>query len=55
VGASGEELAAARRGAERHGLTPFGEMDGATPCFRVKDPDCHEVELYVDPAAARRG
>ena len=54
VGTSREALAAARQEAERHGLTPFGEVDGATPCFCVKDPDGHEIELYVDPAAGRR-
>lgn len=49
VGRGAEDLAAARREAEQHGLTPFGETQGATPCFCVTDPDGHEVELYVDP------
>ena len=48
VGQSREALDAARREAERHGLTPFGEMEGRTPSFCVKDPDGHEIELYVE-------
>ena len=51
VGRSREALEAARHDAERAGLQPFGEVDGATPCFCVKDPDGHTVELYVDPGA----
>ena len=52
VGRSAEELEAARRDARGLGLTPFGEMQGTTPCFCVRDPDGHEVELYVDLAGA---
>ncbi|HEV8440172.1 MAG TPA: VOC family protein [Methylomirabilota bacterium] len=48
VGRSREGLETARQDARRHGLTPFGEMDGATPCFCVKDPDGNEIELYVE-------
>jgi catechol 2,3-dioxygenase len=51
VGRSGQDLDAARREAERRGLAPFGEMDGATPGFCVRDPDGNEIELYVDTAA----
>jgi len=51
VGGSRAALEAARGDAERAGLHPFGEVDGATPCFCVRDPDGHTVELYVDPAA----
>jgi len=51
VGSTREALEAARRDAERAGLVPFGEVGGATPCFCVKDPDGHTVELYVDPGA----
>ena len=51
VGGSREALETARRDAERAGLVPFGETGGATPCFCVKDPDGHTVELYVDPGA----
>ena len=47
VGGSREALEAARGDAERAGLVPFGESDGATPCFCVKDPDGHTVELYA--------
>jgi catechol 2,3-dioxygenase len=47
VGGSREALEAARRDAERAGLAPFGEADGATPCFCVRDPDGHTVELYA--------
>lgn len=48
VGATREALEAARREAEEAGLVPFGEARGATPCFCVRDPDGHTVELYVD-------
>lgn len=47
VGASPAELQAARRWCEAHGLAPFGET---TVSFSVRDPDGHEVELYVDGA-----
>jgi catechol-2,3-dioxygenase len=47
IGATREALQAARREAEQAGLVPFGEVDGATPCFCVKDPDGHTVELYA--------
>ena len=47
VGGTREDLQAARREAEQAGLQPFGETGGATPCFCVKDPDGHTVELYV--------
>ena len=51
VGGTREALEAARREAEQAGLVPFGESDGATPCFCVKDPDGHTVELYATPLA----
>ena len=44
VGRELDDLAAARRIAEAHGLTPFGETARS---FSVRDPDGHEVELYV--------
>lgn len=47
VGSTLDALQAARREAERAGLVPFGETGGATPCFCVKDPDGHTVELYA--------
>jgi catechol 2,3-dioxygenase len=47
VGGTRESLEAARREAEQAGLVPFGETQGATPCFCVKDPDGHTVELYA--------
>ena len=47
VGASLDELAEARRWVESHGLTPFGEYERG---FCVRDPDGHEVELYVEAA-----
>jgi catechol 2,3-dioxygenase len=50
VGGTREALQAARREAEQAGLVPFGEVAGATPCFCVRDPDGHTVELYVDPS-----
>jgi catechol 2,3-dioxygenase len=48
IGRSRSLLDAARAEAERHGLAPFGEVDGVTPCFCVNDPDGNEIELYVD-------
>jgi catechol 2,3-dioxygenase len=45
VGASLEELAAARGWVEAHGLAPFGDTDMS---FSIRDPDGHEIELYVD-------
>ncbi|HET7875936.1 MAG TPA: VOC family protein [Methylomirabilota bacterium] len=51
VGTSRAELDEAHRDLERHGLEPFGETEGATPCFCVRDPDGNEVELYVEPRA----
>jgi catechol 2,3-dioxygenase len=50
VGDSAEDLAAARRAVEAHGLTPFGEYARG---FCVRDPDGHEVELYVEPPITR--
>ena len=46
VGSSLAALASARRWVEEHGLTPFGETPSS---FSVRDPDGHEIELYVDP------
>lgn len=48
VGTSLDELAAARRRVESHGLQPFGE---AAQSFSIRDPDGHEIELYVELAA----
>ena len=48
VGTSLDELTAARRHLEAHGLAPFGEYARG---FCVRDPDGHEIELYVDPEA----
>ena len=39
------DVAAARRWVESHGLTPFGEFDKG---FCVRDPDGHEIELYAE-------
>jgi catechol 2,3-dioxygenase len=49
IGSSLEELRDARRWVESHGLPPFGETPSS---FSVRDPDGHEIELYVDTAAA---
>jgi catechol 2,3-dioxygenase len=46
VGASLDDLAAARARIEAHGLAPFGETPTS---FSVRDPDGHQIELYVDP------
>ena len=45
VGPSLAQLAQARRWVEAHGLKPFGETPSS---FSVRDPDGHEIELYVD-------
>jgi catechol 2,3-dioxygenase len=53
VGRSREDLEAARAESVARGLVPFGEqVDGRTPCFCVRDPDGHEVELYVEAGPA---
>jgi catechol 2,3-dioxygenase len=44
VGASLDDLAAARREVLAHGLTPFGETPRS---FSVRDPDGHQIELYA--------
>jgi catechol 2,3-dioxygenase len=49
VGTTQGDLAEARRRVEAHGLTPFGEYDRG---FCVRDPDGHEIELYVEAPAA---
>lgn len=49
VGSSEGDLARARRHVESHGLTPFGEYARG---FCVRDPDGHEIELYVTAAGA---
>lgn len=51
VGDSLADLAAARRWVEAHGLAPFGEQEAL---FCVRDPDGHEIELYVDLAGSAR-
>lgn len=45
-----DDLATARRWVEANGLVPFGEYARG---FCVRDPDGHEIELYVEPAASR--
>ena len=53
VGRARGDLEAARAECAARGLAPFGEQaDGRTPCFCVRDPDGHEVELYVEMAPA---
>lgn len=52
VGTAREALDEARRWVEAHGLTPFGEMHGReSASFSIRDPDGHEIELYVDLSA----
>ena len=52
IGETHEDLAAARRDVVAHGLEPFGEYANG---FCVRDPDGHEIELYVEPARAVSG
>ena len=40
-----EDLGNARRSMERAGLTPYGEYERG---FCVRDPDGHEIELYLE-------
>jgi catechol-2,3-dioxygenase len=47
IGTTREALEAARTEALGAELSPFGEMDGASPGFCVRDPDGHTVELYA--------
>ena len=49
IGSTREDLEAARGDVERRGLAPFGDGGGDTPSFCVKDPDGHDIELYVEP------
>jgi catechol 2,3-dioxygenase len=44
VGGDDDALGRARRWVEAHGLTPFGDTRTS---FCVRDPDGHEIELYV--------
>ena len=44
-----DDVAAARRWVESHGLVPFGEYERG---FCVRDPDGHEIELYTERAAS---
>jgi len=45
VGTSLDDLARARHEVETHGLVAFGETERS---FSVRDPDGHQIELYVD-------
>lgn len=45
VGSSLDELAASRAWLVARGFTPFGETPSS---FSIRDPDGHEIELYVD-------
>jgi catechol 2,3-dioxygenase len=47
IGQTPDDLAAARAHVERHGLEPFGEYANG---FCVRDPDGHEIELYIETA-----
>ena len=51
IGSRPEELAAARRAMAGQGFEPFGDAAGERPCFCVRDPDGHTIELYVDTAS----
>lgn len=51
IGATPDDLEAARRHVVAHGLAPFGEYANG---FCIRDPDGHEIELYVE-AARQRG
>jgi catechol 2,3-dioxygenase len=51
VGETADDLAAARRDVEAQGVTPFGEYASG---FCVRDPDGHEVELYIEPPGGAR-
>ncbi len=49
IGTARAALDEARRWVEAHGFTPFGEMNAReSASFSIRDPDGHEIELYVD-------
>ena len=49
VGTSRQALDEARRWVTTRGLAPFGEISGRdSASFSIRDPDGHEIELYVD-------
>lgn len=49
VGTAREALDLARRWVATCGLAPFGEMNTRdSASFSIRDPDGHEIELYVD-------
>jgi catechol 2,3-dioxygenase len=52
VGACLADLAQARRAVETAGLSAFGET---ATSFCVRDPDGHEIELYVESAPGASG
>lgn len=53
IGRSREALRSARDECLTRGLVPFGDQEGARmPCFCVRDPDGHEVELYAEVGPA---
>ena len=52
VGETLDDLAAARRDVVAEGLAPFGEYANG---FCVRDPDGHEIELYIEPVRASAG
>lgn len=47
VGDTRDDLAAAQRHVVTQGLEPFGEYANG---FCVRDPDGHEIELYIESA-----
>lgn len=54
IGTSREELDAARRALERLGLPVFGESRfERSHAISTRDPDGHEIELYVELADSR--
>lgn len=49
IGRTAEALDAARRALEVRGLPVFGEWgSGRSPSISTRDPDGHQVELYVE-------
>lgn len=53
IGTTVEELEAARAGLKRHGVPVFGDWaSDPSRSISTRDPDGHEIELYVELEAA---
>jgi catechol-2,3-dioxygenase len=52
IGTTREELETARRALHGRGLPVFGAWEsGHSSSISTRDPDGHEIELYVEPGS----